>query len=103
MPDIQVVDLATPLVVHSEEPQRFQALDQPLDLATPVARSRRRITRPLEVDLTCEHEIDDELVVVLEDIMTRPMPSRALDSPLPIILGTSPPRARPVNLSSHGT
>ena len=100
MPDIQVVDLATPIAAPSREAVA-QNPDHPL--ATPVARNRRHIIRPLEVDLTCEHDIDDELVVVLEDIMTRPVPSRAVDSPLPVILGTSPPRRRPVNLSSQGT
>ncbi|XP_057364920.1 uncharacterized protein LOC130685613 [Daphnia carinata] len=82
-------------------PENDQTNVQLVDLITPVQSTIpvARARRPLEVDLTCD--LDDEVFVVLEDIVN---PSRRPNlSDLPIMLGSSPPRARqlgPRNLRS---
>lgn len=90
------VELNTP-----RTPENDQTSVQLVDLITPVQPTipAARARRPLEVDLTCD--LDDEVFVVLEDIVN---PSRRPNlSDLPIMLGSSPPRARllgPRNLRS---
>ncbi|KAI9562169.1 hypothetical protein GHT06_013134 [Daphnia sinensis] len=93
------VELNTP-----RTPENDQTSVQLVDLITPVQSTipAARARRPLEVDLTCD--LDDEVFVVLEDIVN---PSRRPNVPdLPIMLGSSPPRARPLeprNLRSTPT
>jgi len=83
-----------------------------VDLVTPSATSRTqriRLQLPLEVDLTCDHDLDDEPIVVLEDISSHLVSVRetvirtsvTTDTPVPVILGQSPPQSRNQSSISH--
>jgi hypothetical protein len=97
--DVQVVDLAIP-VAASESMQ----LDQELAGAPrEQVLQRPQPTRPVEVDLTCDHDLDDEPIVLLEDIMAHRHTSNHIWN-TPILLGASPPRARPlITQTGHRT
>ena len=98
--DVQVVDLAIP-VAANESIQLDQEVagaprDQPLQRPQP--------TRPVEVDLTCDHDLDDEPIVLLEDIMAHRHTSNRIWNSTPVRLGASPPRARPlITQTGHRT